>query len=167
MLLLEVPHVYIFAYAANTQACGFNTLRFCHYLIIHFVSYVGIVFYKTLFMYFYISVFFNVISFIKVGVLQVVTLVCVRDELSIHCSAISVQVQGPELFFWLRLWGLCWNSCARLCPGSILVFSGHIPRPGAVYFLFHSAWAPHVNASGPYSTFNHTVNGSISQVPSQ
>ena len=165
--LFEVPHEYTLTNAAKTQACGFNTLRYCHYLIIHLVSHVGNVFYKTLRIYFYISFFLNLISFIKVGGLKVVTLVCAREDLSIHGSAISVRVQGPELFLWLRLWGLCWNSCARLCPGSILIFSGHIPHPGAVYFLFHSAWAPHVNASGPYSTFNHTVNGSISLVPGQ
>lgn len=42
--------------------------------------------------------------------------------------------------------------------GSLLGPSGHIPGPGAVYFLFHSARARHVNFSRPNSFIIQTYN---------
>lgn len=68
-----------------------------------------------------------------------------------------VMVHGPDVFLWLRSLDLSWDSSVWLQRMQSWL-SGHIPCPGVVYFLFHSAWEPHVNFSGPNSSFIQTHN---------
>lgn len=74
---------------------------------------------------------------------------------------ISLASTENELLSWLRLLALSKDSF-YYCWASTFWHSGHIPCPGAVYFLFHSAWTGHVNFSGPNSLFIqiHSKNSS-------
>lgn len=65
------------------------------------------------------------------------------------CSVISSLGSRPDTFLVAEILG------PEL--GSVWL-SGHIPGPGAVYFLSHSAWAPHVNFSRPNSLIIQTHN---------